>query len=235
MKLKLKILKENKKQINEGMTLQDQQLGAPDSWFSQWNEALGNIDYHPTWREKLKNEYSGFINSLMEMINDPNTEKEDRKEYQRLVGTINSGFAYYSTDPDMLGLAPPFDEIVRIKLDIYFQSPNISQENKDFFAGNYERIMDYGLQTMAPNRQIHGKRGYFSGNTAFYGSMDDWYMFGDGFMETRRIMDDYFSAMDRPDPTEPPAMEEPPESEETSRKLQDKADFLNDFFSKHYK
>lgn len=235
MKLKLKILKENKKKINEGITRQDQQLGSPDGWFSEWNEALGNIDYNMAWREKLKNEYSGFIDSLMGMINDPNTEKEDRKEYQRLVGTINSGFAYYSTDPDMLGLAPPFDDIVRIKLDIYFQSPNISQENKDFFAGNYERIMDYGLQTMAPNRQIHGKRGSFSGNTAFYGSMDDWYMFGDGFMETRRIMDDYFSAMDRPDPTEPPAMEEPQESEEVRQKLQDKADFLNDFFSKHYK
>mgnify|MGYP004205841837 CR=1 FL=1 len=235
MKLKLKILKENKKKINEGMTLQDQQLGAPDSWFSKWNEALGNIDYHPMWREKLKNEYSGFINSLMGMISDPNTEKEDRKEYQRLVGTINSGFAYYSNDPEMQGLTPPFEEIVRIKLDIYFQSSNISQDNKDFFAGNYERIMDYGLETMAPNRQTHGPRASFGGNTAFYGSMDDWYMFGDGFMETRRIMDDYFSAMDRPDPTEPPAMEEPPESEEVSRKLQDKADFLNDFFSKHYK
>ena len=75
MKLKLKILKENKKQINEGMTLQDQQLGAPDGWFSEWKYTLGNIDYHPLWREKLKNEYSGFIDSLMEMIKDPNTEK----------------------------------------------------------------------------------------------------------------------------------------------------------------
>ena len=231
-----KILKEWRKfALNEGMTLQDQQLGAPDSWFSEWNEALGNIDYHPSWREKLKNEYSSFIGSLMEMINDPNTEKEDRKEYQRLVGTINSGFAYYSSDPEMQGLTPPFEEIVRIKLDIYFGSSNISQENKDFFAANYERIMDYGLETMAPNRQIHGKRGSFSGNTAFYGSMDDWYMFGDGFMETRRIMDDYFSSMDRPDATPPPEISEPAESEETSRKLQDKADFLNDFFDKYYK
>ena len=128
-----KILKEWRKfTLNEGVTLQDQQLGAPDNWFSEWNYTLGVIDYHPIWRKKLKNEYSGFINSLMEMINDPNTKKEDRKEYQRLVGTINSGFAYYSTDPDMLGLTPPFDEIVRIKLDIYFQAPNISQENKDF-------------------------------------------------------------------------------------------------------
>ena len=234
MKMK-KILKEWRKfVITEGRTLQDQQLGAPDNWFSEWNEALGNIDYHPMWREKLENEYSSFINSLMEMINDPNTEKEDRKEYQKIVGTINSGFAYYSTDPDMMGLAPPFDEIVKIKLDIYFQSSNISQENKDFFAGNYERIMDYGFETMAPNRQRHGKRGSFSGNTAFYGSMDDWYMFGDGFMETRRIMDEYFSTMDRPDPIPPPASEEQPESEETSRKLQDKADFLNDFFNKYY-
>ena len=148
MKMK-KILKEWRKfVIKEGLTLQDQQLGAPDNWFSEWNEALGNIDYHPMWREKLENEYSSFIDSLMEMINDPNTEKEDRKEYQKIVGTINSGFAYYSTDPDMMGLAPPFDEIVKIKLDIYFQSSNISQENKDFFAGNYERIMDYGLETM---------------------------------------------------------------------------------------
>ena len=112
---------------------------------------------------------------------------------------------------------------------------NIPQENKDFFAANYERIMDYGLETMAPNRQIHGKRGSFSGNTAFYGSMDDWYMFGDGFMETRRVMDDYFSSMDRPDATPPPEMDEPVESEETSRKLQDKADFLNDFFDRFYK
>ena len=154
-----KILKEWRKfTLNEGLTLQDEVLGAPDGWFSEWNNALGNIDYHPMWQEKLKNEYSGFIESLMQMIKDPDTQDEDRKEYERLVGTINSGFAYYSTDPDMLGLSPPFDEIVKIKLDIYFQSPNISQKNKDFFAGNYERIMDYGLQTMAPNRQKHGKR-----------------------------------------------------------------------------
>lgn len=234
MKMK-KILKEWRKfVITEGRTLQDQQMGAPDGWFSEWNEALGNIDYQPSWREKLKNEYGGFIDSLMDMINDPNTEKEDKKDYQRLVGTINSGFAFYSNDPEMQGLAPPFEDIVRIKLDIYFNSPNISQENKDFFAGNYERIMDYGLETMAPNRQTHGPRSSFQGDTAFYGSMDDWYMFGDGFMETRRIMDDYFSSMDRPDPTEPPDMSEPPESEETSRNLQDKADFLNDFFDKYY-
>ena len=59
-------------------------------------------------------------------------------------------------------------------------------------------------------------------------------MFGDGFMETRRVMDDYFSNMDRPDPTEPPSTEETPESEEVRQKLQDKADFLNDFFDKYY-
>lgn len=236
MKLRLKILKEWRKfVITEGVTMQDEQLGSPDGWFSEWNNTLGSLGAHPVWRKKLKTEYGSFVQSLMDMINDPKTMKGDKDEYEKLVRAINSGFAYYSNDPDMKGLTPPFDEVVKIKLDIYFDSPNISQEDKDFFAGNYERIMDYGLRTMAPNRQDRGPRASFKGNTAFYGSMDDWYMFGDGFLPTRRVMNDYFDKKDRPPESPPPEINEPSESEETSRKLQDKADFLNSFFDRFNK
>ena len=235
MKMK-KILKEWRKfTITEGVTMQDQQLGSPDGWFSEWNNTLGSISSHPVWREKLKTEYGSFVQSLMDMINNPATMKGDKKEYGRLVSAINSGFAYHSSDSDMKGLTPPFDEVVKTKLSIYFDSPNISQEDKDFFAGNYDRIMDYGLETMAPNRQTRGPRASFNGNTAFYGSMDDWYMFGDGFLQTRRVMDDYFDKKDRPPASAPPEINEPSESEETNRKMQDKADFLNSFFDRFNK
>jgi hypothetical protein len=217
--------------LKEGRVLQDERLGAPDGWFNEWNGSLGNIDYRPEWREKLRTDYADLIGFLKSAIADPETEKQDRKEYKQALAAIISGFAYYTVDPEMQGMAPPFEDVVRLKLQMYFDDPNIPQEHKDFFAANYERIMDFGLQSMAPNRQIYGKKKGYSGNTAFMGSMDDWFMFGDGFRETRRIMDDFFSGMERPEGTEAPEEKNLEDgSPEFQDELQKRADFFNRFF-----
>jgi hypothetical protein len=217
--------------LKEGLTLQDERLGAPAGWFSEWNGALGNIDYKPEWRQKLASEYSDVQKELKKIIMDPSLDKAEKREYQRALGALISGFAYYSRDPRLNQVMPPFEEIVELKLKMYFDDPNISQENKDFFAANYERIMDYGVQSMAPNRQIHGTRKAFSGNTAFMGSMDDWYMFGDGISETRKVMDNFFMGMDRPEGTEAPEERNLADgSPEFQDELSQRAAMMNAFF-----
>ncbi len=198
------ILNEWKKFIlKEGPTRQDQELGAPAGWFSVWNDHMGVIDFLPEYQTLLA-QFKTEYDNLARMAMDKNLPKEDMAAAAKAYSSMTSGFAYYSANPKIESLAIPMEDVVNTKLDFYFNDPNVPQEHKDFFSGNYERIMDYGKNTKMPNRLQRGTGPSYSGNTGFKGSVSDFYMFGDGIDQTRAIMDDYFSGKTRPDPTEPP-------------------------------
>ena len=197
-----KILNEWRKfALNEGATNQDQELGAPMGWFTEWNSHMGAIDFVPEYRELLQSQFGPQLQKLAKMSKDKTLPKEDRKDASRAYSSITSGFTYYSDNPVIQSLGPSMEQVVNIKLNYYFNDPQVSQENKDFFSGNYERIMDYGESTMMPNRAVWGTGAKYSGNTGFKGSVEDFYMFGDGFSKTRAIMDNFFQDFDRAEPT----------------------------------
>lgn len=217
--------------IKEGATNQDQELGAPYGWFSEWNTHMGIIDFLPEYRKKLA-EFAPQLEALEKMSRNKKLTEEEREEASKAYKSITSGWAYYSANPKIRNLSIPMEDIVNIKLNHYFNSPHVPQEHKDFFSGNYERIMDYGKATMMPNRATMGTGATYTGNTGFKGSVDDYYMFGDGFDKTRAIMDDFFQGFDRAEPTEMPAEREV--DADAQARGEERASEMADMFSRFF-
>ena len=228
-----KILNEWRKfSLNEGPTNQDQELGAPMGWFSIWNNHMGAIDFLLEYRQLLESNYGPQLKKLLGMSKDPTLSKEDRKEASKAYSSITSGFTYYSDNQMIQSLGPSMEEVVNIKLNYYFNDPQVSQEHKDFFSGNYERIMDYGKATKMPNRAVWGTGATYSGDTGFKGSVEDFYMFGDGIDKTRAIMDNFFSGFDRAEPTEMPAEREI--DADAQARGEERASEMADMFSRFF-
>jgi hypothetical protein len=217
--------------IKEGATNQDQELGAPLGWFSEWNSHMGMIDYLPRYKKKLE-EIKPELDTLLDITKDESRSPRERSLASKAYRSINSGYAYYSKKPILPSLSVLMRDIVRIKLDNYFNDPNVPQDHKDFFSGNYERIMDYGEETMMPNLLRRGTGSSYNGLTGFKGSVQDFYMFGDGIKETRKIMDEYFKDFDRADPTEVPSSE--PKDVEAHKRGEKRTADMADFFSRFY-
>ena len=217
--------------IKEGATNQDQELGAPYGWFSEWNNHMGIIDFLPEYRKKLE-EFTPQLQELMQMSKNPDLPAEDREAAKKAYSSMTSGYTYYSVNPRIRNLTIPMEEIVNIKLNYYFNDPQVPQEQKDFFSGNYERIMDYGKATLMPNRATQGTGATYTGNTGFKGSVDDFYMFGDGIDRTRQIMDKYFEDFDRAAPTEAPSNE--PQDIEAHQRGEERASGMADMFSRFF-
>ena len=85
--------------------------------------------------------------------------------------------------------------------------------------------MEFGKNNATPNRAYAYTRGekvkqIYEGSLAFFGSATDWFAFGEGFNRTFKIMEDYFSGMELPDPTPAPEFEPPkPPSPEMEDRL----------------
>lgn len=203
-----KILKEWRKfTLNEtNQPFIDQQLGMPDSrWFEKWDRYMGHFDSNAernAWVDYVDANYGASLDELEEYY--------DPEEVQEIKSSVYSGFSYYTIE--YLGVVA-YKELITQKLNNYFSSDLVPQDHKDFFRDNYERIMDWGQEHTKPNRAYAYKKGegkkVYDGDLAFFGSTTDWYAFGDGFNKTLKIMDDYFSGMERGEPTPPPEFEEP--------------------------
>jgi len=226
-----KILNEWRKfTLNEARSNQDEELGpeTPDGWFETWNAHMGAVDFLPAYRRLV----GPSLRSLQRMKFDSDLTLQQKKEIDKIYSRVSSGFTFYSEDSTLAEAVPPMSEIVKIKLDYYFNDPSVPQEHKDFFRDNYEAIMDYGKRNMAPSRFVYGTGATYKGLTGFKGSMQDFYMFGDGFDDTRQIMDSYFQNMERgPSTINPQPVDLGRGSDEFEAEQREKADFFNSFFA----
>lgn len=227
-----KILNEWRKfNLNEGPTRQDQELGAPMGWFTIWNDHMGMIDFLPEYQAVLSR-FGPQLSELQKMASNKTLPKSEQAAAEKAYKSITSGFTYYSDNPKIQSLTIPMEEVVEIKLNYYFNDPSVPQEHKDFFSGNYERIMDYGKSTMMPNRAVWGTGATYGGNTGFKGSVQDFYMFGDGIDTTRSVMDSFFQNFDRAEPTEIPT--EPEVDPELKARGEERAQGMADMFSRFF-
>jgi len=183
----------------------DQQLGAPSGWFGKWDGKLGLLDSNEqldAWKTYVDTNFAGALAELDEFY--------EPDEVDEIKNNIYGGFSFYTIE--FLG-GRAFKELITQKLNNYFNSDMVPQDHKDFFRDNYERIMDWGDQNTKANRAYAYKKGegkkVFEGGVAFLGSTSDWYAFGDGFNRTLRIMEEFFSGMERGEPTPAPEFEEP--------------------------
>ena len=191
----------------------DQQLGAPDGWFGKWDGHLG-LFQTSQWMDYLKSNYPNLESQLLEYY--------EEEEVREIMKNLSGGFSFYAID--FLG-TKAFKDLIIMKLDSYLNSSEVPEEHKDFFKGNYERIMDFGRNNSSSNRAYAYTKGekvkqIYEGPLAFFGSTTDWFAFGEGFNRTLSIMEDYFSGMELPDSTPAPETEPPkPPSEEMEDRL----------------
>ena len=191
----------------------DQQLGAPEGWFGKWDDHLG-LFQTSEWMNYVKSNYPNLESQLLEYY--------DEDEVREIMNNLFGGFSFYAID--FLG-AKAFKDLMIMKLDSYFNSSAVPEKHKDFFKGNYERIMGFGKNNSSPNRAYAYTKGekvkrIYEGSLAFFGSTTDWFAFGNGFDRTLKIMRDYFSGMELPAPTAAPEVEpEKPPSPEMEDRL----------------
>ena len=191
----------------------DQQLGAPDGWFGKWDGHLG-LFQTSQWMDYLKSNYPNLESQLLEYY--------EEEEVQEIMKNLSGGFSFYAID--FLG-TKAFKDLMIMKLDSYLNASDVPEEHKDFFKGNYERIMDFGRNNSSSNRAYAYTKGekvkqIYEGPLAFFGSTTDWFAFGEGFNRTLGIMEEYFSGMELPDSTPAPETEPPkPPSDEMEDRL----------------
>ena len=198
-----KILKEwkNFTLTETNQPLVDQQLGAPEGWFGRWDDHLGLFQ---------TKEWMGYIKAKYPKLKESLSEYYDEEEVFEIFKSINGGLSFYTIE--YLG-AKAFKDLMNMKLDSYFNSTVVPDEQKNFFRDNFERIMEWGKENASPNRSSayskDGVKRIYDGTVAFMATPTDWFAFGDGFNRTYKIMEDYISKMERGEPTPAPEFEEP--------------------------
>ena len=190
----------------------DQQLGAPEGWFGTWDDHLG-IFQTQEWMDYVNNNYPNLESDLLDYY--------DKDEVFEIKKSLYGGLSFYTIE--YLGVTA-FRDLMKKKLDSYFNSPTVSEEHKAFFRDNFERIMDWGRTNAGANRAVaytkDGIKKIFDGTVSFMATPTDWYAFGDGFGKTYNIMEDMISKMQRGKPTPTPEFEPPkPPSPEMEDRL----------------
>lgn len=251
MKLKLKIIKENKilKEINQPGI--NDELGATASGFPSWwgnfdsftgafqgnpsyNQWLSSVDaLEPGMKQELENE----ISQLQQQISKrqptddipamKRMKQETSREWKHRFGGYCYGVnRYYGREEA--------ERLAELKISDYIN--NAPEPEVEFLFANLDRFFKVGEGSVVAHK--HAPTG-----VAFYGKPTDWWMFGDGFDHTKKVLSDakvnFLNSKgedyEPPAPYDPTAVSAPtPEQSAAHERGMNRASDMADFFSRFY-
>ena len=251
MKLKLKIIKENKilKEINQPGI--NDELGATASGFPSWwgnfdtytgafqgnpsyNQWLSSVDaLEPGTKQELERE----ISELQQQISkkQPTDDipalkrrvQETSREWKHRFGGYCYGVnRYYGREEA--------ERLAEIKISDYVS--NAPEAEVEFLFANLDGFFKVGDDSVVAHSQAPS-------GVAFYGKPTDWWMFGDGYGHTKQVLSDAKASFlsskgpeyKLPEPYDPSSPEPPtPEESDAHQRGVDRAASMADFFSRFY-
>ena len=174
----------------------------PYRWFDGWGHKMEILESQTWWdyvatygdENKIKSDITA---KLATMTFDGKQKKPTPKEIQRLYNYIRIGYGYYVYL--FLG-KKAFEQLVREKIKAYMSAGNIKSEEKEFFQNYHQEIFDFGIDNMVPNntKVWHDQMSQaYSGQVAFFGQINDFFMFGQGVELTKEIVNQFFGSVDK--------------------------------------